>query len=757
MTDGNVSLGLPPKAVEVLLVLLEHPGEMVSRDALRETVWGDVSVEEGNLSKNIYLLRNALTERLGEGEVIRTFPKRGYQYVGPVEVETAAETSEAVEPRALGFAQARGLMPAWMGWALAVGCVLAALGAGAAWMQRSRLERGGTGDASSVLLPPADLVTDWRAVTHFEAEDRLGVQALSPSGGLLAYRQGAETYVRATDGGEARRLALPEDLAVEAISWYPDERRLLVSGAQGGEGQGGGRRGAWVVGVEGTAATQVLQDASRASVSPDGKRIAYGRSSDTELWEADGDGRNSRRLGGAAEHEKLVCVLWSAESDRVVVDWERVQPQAATDGSRGAVGQLNQQRQWTYQSYEAGSGKVLASQAGLHFESGALLGDGRLLYPMVTATGVARVAVLSTAPATGAILAVANKLGEEIGQQSYGASNLSASRDGKRVAVTLERNAVDVYAGVLRASKDGYTLGEVARVTRRAGTGYPTAWSPDGGRLLFDEGNGQNFVIAETVAGKAGGTGTGGVGSNRVIADTGGRAVQGQFTPDGRWILFLHYGGPRGQVQSIDRVSASGGSPAALITAAGLEDFHCSRSAAGRCVYRTRKRDREDVYSEFNVENGAAQEVARVAGSAGVLGDWSLSPDGRTLATTNHDAEHPSVRLIALPHFVGVGHAGGQPGADPSGGGGAPGNGEISVVGYGTILGPSWDAQGKGFFVSAHSAASYVLLYVDLGGKVSLLMRSNWPVWGVPSRDGEKLAFPSVTAGNINVWVGKVG
>jgi TolB-like protein/DNA-binding winged helix-turn-helix (wHTH) protein/Tfp pilus assembly protein PilF len=77
-------VALPPKAVATLILLAENPGKTVLKEELLETVWAGTFVEEGSLTQAISILRKALGER-GDGQQwIRTIPKRGYCYVGPV-------------------------------------------------------------------------------------------------------------------------------------------------------------------------------------------------------------------------------------------------------------------------------------------------------------------------------------------------------------------------------------------------------------------------------------------------------------------------------------------------------------------------------------------------------------------------------------------------------------------------------------------------------------------------------------------------
>jgi DNA-binding winged helix-turn-helix (wHTH) protein/tetratricopeptide (TPR) repeat protein len=90
---------LPPKAMDILLVLVEDAGQVVTRETLRQRVWENTFVEEANLTKNIGLLRSTLRVYLDDSDPIKTISKRGYQFVAPVEtkrVESGAHGAMAV-------------------------------------------------------------------------------------------------------------------------------------------------------------------------------------------------------------------------------------------------------------------------------------------------------------------------------------------------------------------------------------------------------------------------------------------------------------------------------------------------------------------------------------------------------------------------------------------------------------------------------------------------------------------------------------
>lgn len=168
----------------------------------------------------------------------------------------------------------------------------------------------------------------------------------------------------------------------------------------------------------------------------------------------------------------------------------------------------------------------------------------------------------------------------------------------------------------------------------------------------------------------------------------------------------------------------------------------------GRCLFRVRRNDREYVYVAFTAENGALKEVAHKPIGTSVLGDWSLSPDGLTIATSDHNSDKPAVQLIALPAF--------GPGASsPGGSTSATVSSVIPVPGYGTILGASWDAKGTGFFVSAHSNAGYSLPY-RYGRHDDAVEEKCLAYLGSAIVGWKEARVSGCNSGNTNVWIGRL-
>lgn len=118
--DG-VPVRLQTQPAQVLKTLVEKPDQIVSREQLRQAVWGEstfVDFESG-LNFCISQLRSILRDDASQPLFIRTVPRRGYQFIAPVrvlEAEDRQAPSVKVESRAprrkfaLGAAIAAGLL-----------------------------------------------------------------------------------------------------------------------------------------------------------------------------------------------------------------------------------------------------------------------------------------------------------------------------------------------------------------------------------------------------------------------------------------------------------------------------------------------------------------------------------------------------------------------------------------------------------------------------------------------------------------------
>jgi TolB-like protein/DNA-binding winged helix-turn-helix (wHTH) protein/Tfp pilus assembly protein PilF len=75
---------LPPKDIETLVILVEGRGQIVEKKELMEKIWPGTFVEEGNLTRHVFNLRQVLADGKSDRHYIETVPKRGYRFVFPV-------------------------------------------------------------------------------------------------------------------------------------------------------------------------------------------------------------------------------------------------------------------------------------------------------------------------------------------------------------------------------------------------------------------------------------------------------------------------------------------------------------------------------------------------------------------------------------------------------------------------------------------------------------------------------------------------
>lgn len=101
---GRDLVSVPPKALDLLVVLVEQHGDVVPKDQLLSRVWPDTFVEEANLSVNASILRKVLGTQEDGRPYLENVPRRGYRFVAETRSQVASgPPSLAVLPfRTLG-------------------------------------------------------------------------------------------------------------------------------------------------------------------------------------------------------------------------------------------------------------------------------------------------------------------------------------------------------------------------------------------------------------------------------------------------------------------------------------------------------------------------------------------------------------------------------------------------------------------------------------------------------------------------------
>jgi TolB-like protein/DNA-binding winged helix-turn-helix (wHTH) protein/Tfp pilus assembly protein PilF len=91
---------LAPKAIELLVVLVQQHGQLVEKRELMKAVWPDTFVEEANIAVHISTLRKLFEDRSNGERFIETVPRRGYRFVAPVLERVEANAAQSSAPAA---------------------------------------------------------------------------------------------------------------------------------------------------------------------------------------------------------------------------------------------------------------------------------------------------------------------------------------------------------------------------------------------------------------------------------------------------------------------------------------------------------------------------------------------------------------------------------------------------------------------------------------------------------------------------------
>jgi DNA-binding winged helix-turn-helix (wHTH) protein/dipeptidyl aminopeptidase/acylaminoacyl peptidase len=299
----RVKLGGQP--FEILAALLEHPGELVTREELRKRIWSEDTFVDFSHSLNaaVNKLRAALCDSAEEPRYIETLPRRGYRFIGKTEVSEIAPqpaVAEHVKPAALEW---RGNLVEYewesrvpvkrqtlvQMWALLVLVALGAIGIASEWAGRSGFRKA-------------------PAVENAEAGLKMKLAAEQASGGNPAIWR--LDIARAADV-QAPKQILSAGAAIAGPQPSPDEKKLVyMSGSTD-------RSEIWVSNLDGSSPHK-LTDMGRCGTprwSPDSRWIAF-----------DSDGRT----GQAGIY---VISPEGGQPQPVVVDeWNNMAPSWSRDG-----------------------------------------------------------------------------------------------------------------------------------------------------------------------------------------------------------------------------------------------------------------------------------------------------------------------------------------------------------------------------------------------------------------------------------------
>lgn len=89
-------VSMEPKALCVLLHLVQHAGHLVEKRSLLDTVWANTYVADNTLTRAVAALRHELGDSSRKPRYIQTIPTRGYRFIAEVETQVSVSPPEPV-------------------------------------------------------------------------------------------------------------------------------------------------------------------------------------------------------------------------------------------------------------------------------------------------------------------------------------------------------------------------------------------------------------------------------------------------------------------------------------------------------------------------------------------------------------------------------------------------------------------------------------------------------------------------------------
>ena len=482
---SGVRVRLQSQPFKLLAALLEHSGEVVSRETLQVELWGTETTVDFDHSLGIAVnkLREALGDSAENPRFVETLSRRGYRFIAPARFLDSEPASEPAQAPAAQPPRKKISLAWWLAAALAVACLLLAgflllrppvrrpyhivqvTFSGRVLPQDLDVESfsSSASDGTRIYFSHMDNGNPVLAVA-LAANGEIGtihlpseigaplIGSLSPDGSRLVVRSHLQAepeqplWIVPTLGGDAQRV--PNVLAHDA-TWMPDGRRLLI--ANGND--------IAIVGTDGSDPHRLLTVPGLAfwlRWSPDGRRLRFTlrdpSRQTSELWEVSAGGEDPHRLlPGWSQPASECCGSWTADGQFYVFQ--------SSHGGNTGIWALRE-RPW----YLAGRTPRQITNGPLDFASPIASPGGHRIYFI---GGKDQWELLHAMPHSSAFT--------PLGQNLSTAALAEFSRDGKWVAWV---NASD--NSLWRSRADGAERIELTTPPLRI---FSMKWSPDDRRL----------------------------------------------------------------------------------------------------------------------------------------------------------------------------------------------------------------------------------------------------------------------------------
>jgi len=293
---GGTKLRLSEQPFQLLLALLERPGEVLTREELQKRLWPDTFVDvDGSLNAAVNKIREVLGDSAENPRFVETVPRRGYRFIAPV---TGTRTREVNTPE-----DGTGLRS----YLLPLGAVAVLLASAAAWL----FVRSGANRNSLQ-----------RTLTRVTFQPGLQSGATwSPDGRYIAYALNhdgqSDIWVQPVNGGDAVQLTHGP-----ANNWQPDwspDGKFIAYRSEDGNG------GLYI--IPAMSRTEVRRQVASFGIyprwSPDSRHLMFrttGYALPNKVFVTDTEGGEPREvLAGITRDNWVMSASWHPDGRRITL------------------------------------------------------------------------------------------------------------------------------------------------------------------------------------------------------------------------------------------------------------------------------------------------------------------------------------------------------------------------------------------------------------------------------------------------------
>jgi Tol biopolymer transport system component/DNA-binding winged helix-turn-helix (wHTH) protein len=640
LRKAGVRLKFGGQPFQVLSILLEQPGEVVTREELQKRLWPDTFVDvDHNLNTAINKVREVLGDSAESPRFVETLPRRGYRFIGKLEAPVQPVAGTVIEPvitvEPAGGSRPR---PRWLkvaAGAVSISVVAVATFVAYRWHQEQRPQEQAALTAVPFTALPGEAISP----------------AFSPDGSRIAFAwngdpaqavKGFDLYVKALGSETLLRLTQHPSESISPV-WSPDGTQIAFQRLSGGDSGiyvvpalGGPERKLRPTGIPSDNFSWFSWHSfALISWSPDGKWIAfadvapgeeYGRIYllSTETLETKQVPISPKCVGEglpAFSHNGEYLAYWCflSENGEAVLQSLPIrgsQPQTIPPSRRfpnGLTWSADDEK-LIYSLVSIANGTTTSEVSQVTVANGStkqLAFAGGAMLPAVSArNGELAYSSLSTSlniwrrdllhPEFPAV---------ELMPSSRAQSDAQYSPDGKRIVFASYRSGIQ---GVWISAEDGSNLVQISNPHDESGS---PQWSPDGNKIAFDSRPRDHWEIyvADVAEGKP----------RKLVTNISG-VIRPHWSRDGKWIYFRSNEPGR---TGVYRCPAAGGEAIALTQ--DTDGLSPQESFDGKTVYFASSSARTVLRKvSLRALPGTASEGGDGLPRVNNAGVWTLSPGG---------------------------------------------------------------------------------------------------------------------------------